>query len=561
MTAPMKAVKFKPLFRRLSVFIIFGLLASVITLSLVSSASSSSSGMSVTYERFDSLYHVGSLGIAHDMGQDTHDMHGVLSNLSNSSAFYYFSNATYNSTYSGESVKIEGSTFLYALTFGKVTSYSGNISIRLNQNGLLNVDSQIPQLIRVIVSTSGMSELVWAGLLMNGSSITTLSYVNETGTLTLVFINGTSLVNVTFPLKEGVAQYHENLDLVQATPKLIAQSTHEVEVQQNFPRRYAPEDDELTVGNSSVNSSTNYNTTLAYFNGSLVPALVWKGEGLALTDIGFGKLGVVGRSYFQFSTIEFFGVNGTVLGYVHDSFLSKEGSRQGIISSSYSSLVAGELKVVTGKVTPPKPEVETEVKVNGEPAVIIITNNGLAESTASVNLSHPVFVVEHGHGEGAHLVEVSINGTYQFFVVTPSGNVINVTPVKPANVTETVLNVSGGKYPAQRIVVQANGSIIFNVSVLKNQTVTVYKEVNGNLVALNSSNYFVVNGKLVVYDDPSNVYYAVYGAPSTTTSTTSTSTSPSSTGTSAGLGSLLPVVAIVVVILVIAGAVFFMKRK
>lgn len=204
--------------------------------------------------------------------------------------------------------------------------------------------SEIPQLIRLIVNTSGMTELVWAGFASSNSSITTQAYVNETGTLTLVFSNGTSLVNVTLPLALGNHEFSESLNLVQVTPTAIAHSTREVEVQQNFPRRYAPEEDELQVSNESVNATTNYNTTLAYFNGSLVPALVWKGEGFALMDLGFGKFGVSGNSYYQFSTIEFFGVNGTVLGYVHNSYLSKEGSRHGIVSNSFSSLVAGELK-------------------------------------------------------------------------------------------------------------------------------------------------------------------------------------------------------------------------
>lgn len=114
------------------------------------------------------------------------------------------------------------------------------------------------------------------------------------------------------------------------------------------------------------------------------------------------------------------------------------------------------------------------MRVHGIPVVVIVTDNGSAESTAYVNLTHPVYVVSHGHGEGAHLVEVSVNGTYQFFVVTPSGHVINVTPVRPENVTETVLNMSGAQYPAQRVVVNANGSIIFNITLLKKMNLSLY---------------------------------------------------------------------------------------
>ncbi len=430
-------------------------------MTLAENSNQTNQNVTITYERYDSVYYAG--GFLHVKG----DMNNRGFLGSNGSVYYYVSNVTYSSVYSGESVKVQASNSLYQLSPGEIKSYSGNITVSLTQGGLLTVSSQIPQVIRLVINTSGMEELAWAGFLEANASVSTTAYVNGTGTLTLVFSNGTSLTNVTVPLKVGQQKFSETLSLVQVTPNLIAHSTREVEVEQNFPRRYAPEYDEFQVSNSSVNSTASYNTTLAYFNGSLVPALVWKGEGLGIMDLGFGKFGVQGSIYHQFETVEFFGVNGTVLGYVHTAFLSREGSRQGIIANTFSSLMAGELKIVTGSVVPPKPEVEASVRVHGIPVVVIVTDNGSAESTAYVNLTHPVYVVSHGHGEGAHLVEVSVNGTYQFFVVTPSGHVINVTPVRPENVTETVLNMSGAQYPAQRVVVNANGSIIFNITLLK----------------------------------------------------------------------------------------------
>ncbi|MCY0851107.1 MAG: hypothetical protein OWQ55_10300, partial [Sulfuracidifex metallicus] len=255
-------IKMKKLLIPALALLMLGLFASIFAVSTISS--SDQSNLTVAYQRYDSVY---------DVGFSLHGIRG-LQDL-NGTVYYYVSNATYTSTYSGESVKVEGSSTLYQLSLGSIKTYKGNISVNLSQTGTLTVTSEIPQLIRLIVNTSGMTELVWAGFSSSNTSITTQAYVNETGTLTLVFSNGTSLVNVTLPLVVGNHEFSESLNLVQVTPTAVAHSTREVEVQQNFPRRYAPEEDELQVSNESVNATTNYNTTtLAYFNGSLVPALV-----------------------------------------------------------------------------------------------------------------------------------------------------------------------------------------------------------------------------------------------------------------------------------------------
>jgi hypothetical protein len=506
--------------------------------------------LTITYERFDSLYYVG--GLMMDNSNDPASL------LINNSIYYYVSNATYTSQYTGEDVQIQGSSTLYQLTVGSAREFQGNVTVSLTPDGRLMIVTQIPQLIRLIVNTSGMTELVWAGLLTGNGTIQTSTYVNGTGVLTLVFSNGTSLANITLPLKQGSFSYRESLTLNTIAANVMETFTREVEVQQNFPMRYEDQDEQATFGNTTLAKQAGYNTTVAYFNSSLVPALVWNGEGRGLMQLGFGRLEVTGESYFQFETIEFFGVNGTAIGYVHSAYLSKENSRNGLLFGSQSSLVAGELKIVTGSFIPPKPEVETEVEVKGNPAVIIITTNASAESTANVNISHPVFIQEHGKGHGAYLVELSVNGTEQFFVVTPSGHVINVTVVKPENV-----NVSGNQYPAQKIVVNANDSILFNVTLLKDERVVVFKVVNGTMVPLNSTNYFIVNGRLVVYDDPSNVYYAVYGvsSPSTTSSTTSTSSAPPSSPPSGGMNSAIYIGVGIVVVVAVVVAVFLLRKR
>jgi hypothetical protein len=113
--------------------------------------------LTITYQRFESLYYVG--GLMGEGGDSPTSLH------MNSSIYYYVSNATYTSQYTGEDVQIQGSSTLYKLTVGSMREFQGNVTVSLTPDGRLTVMTQIPQLIRLIVNTSGMTELVWAGLL------------------------------------------------------------------------------------------------------------------------------------------------------------------------------------------------------------------------------------------------------------------------------------------------------------------------------------------------------------------------------------------------------------
>ncbi|MEM4046687.1 MAG: hypothetical protein QXI65_03105 [Metallosphaera sp.] len=517
----------------------------------LSSAFSAQSQLTISYERYVSVFY-------------SNQLHRFHNDLVNASVYYYISNSTYTSSYLGHATDVASDVYLYQVVpSNELLTYNGTIKLDLNQNGSLTVVSQIPQLIRLVVNSSSIEELAWAGLLMNNQTIKTNVYVNGTGSITLVFINGSSLTNVTFPLKVGEQTFSDSLKLVKIYPSLISHSSEKIEVQQNFPRRYVPEHEEFAISNNTITSSANYNTTLAYLNGSLVPALVWKGEGLEMMGLGFDRFSVEGNSNYQFTTIEFFGVNGTSIGYIHVTFISKSGSREFLFNNSSSNLMAGEIKWVLGKTSIPSSSIKANIKVKDLPVIITITDNDSIESTAFVNVSHVVFANEHNYHNKAYLVEVSINGTYRFVLITKDGNIYNVSLAEPEAITITNVTIDNRAHVAQKVLINGSQNVVFNVSPLYNQSFVVYKQVNGTIEPLNSTNYFIIQNKIFIYDDPSNVYYIVYGVTPTSSTNSTGPQSVSSNNSQQGtpLNSDLVIYGIIILIVAVIVILVLFRRK
>jgi hypothetical protein len=182
---------------------------------------------------------------------------------------------------------------------------------------------------------------------------------------------------------------------------------------------------------------------------------------------------------------------------------------------------------VNGKVV--KPEFEGETTINGSPVVIMVGHNGEVMSTGNVTLSHEVYI----DGKAGAIAWIEVNGTTKTVVVFKDNTTANATVVKPEGVSHTNVTYQGALYNAVKVVVpNVSGVITFNVTV-NGSVVTVLKETSdGKLVALNSSDYFLANGRLVVVDDPTQTYYAVTGPATTTSSSVTTSTTTTSTQTS-----------------------------
>ncbi|MEM3203749.1 MAG: hypothetical protein QW232_05920 [Saccharolobus sp.] len=468
--------------------------------------------INVYYSRYESIYRSHNVGIINQVT-------------------YIVSSTVYNKTITDNthSFKITYNRTVYTLTFYSPKQIQGYINVTAYSNNTIKVLTNISNLIRVIVNSAGESELVWAGL--NQTNILTYAYINGSGKVILEFANGTSIVNETLNIKLGSTTSEKaTLTLLTFTVSSKSSTSGEITTTTQVPRRYSPLFMSTYYNGTEINSTAKgYLVSKAYFNGTLTPALIWKGEGLVPNMIGMSR----GSIEASFETIEFYGVNGTVLGYVHISALNGTTSiRLGGIQSN-TNIEFTELKIVTiNGIKPVHAEFTGYVYVNGQPVIIEANSEGNVSSTAIVNISHIVSV----NKEEAVLVEISINNTAKFIVLTKSNTTANVTIVKPINVSITTKSINGSIYKAQKVVVNvsSNKYILFNVSIIANGTIEVYKEINGTLVKLNSSNYFILNGKLEVFDDPSITYYIIYpttAVVNNTTTTTQSSTTTQSTAT------------------------------
>ncbi len=547
--------------RNVTWFLLGFLVLSLPFLVVSSATSPSSTTMHVLYERYGSIYHVTSSPLIQTVE-------------------YTVSAVTYNATVINEtgSTVITYNRTTYLLTFSNVVkNFTGEIDITVMSNMSLNVKTSIPNLIRVLVNSSGELSLVWAGI--NASEIDTFAYVNGTGYLLLQFANGSSITTVTVPIKvnETVSE-KVSLTLEEVSQEKVKTIvTGKTVVQFNVPRRYTPIFFTTEFNGTYSNSTSHgYIATMAYFNGSLTPALVWKGEGIALG--GFLR----GQMDFNFETIEFYGVNGTVLGYVHESTANSTVmltlGKISVSSFGYFS----EVKIITiNGVKPVKAEFIAHTYINGLPVVIAGNYSGNITSTANVILSHKV-VVNSTLGVLAYL---NVNSTVKVVVVIGTNSSYNVTLVKPEKVVITNITVNGKTYVSQEVYVNTTSqNIVFNVSVINNLTfVGVYKLVNGHLVELNSSNYFMLNGKIIVYDDPATEYYVVYSTPqqtttssSVTTVTTTTTTTPSTSMPITSSSSMiststttvksasnftLPIIIAIIIIIVVVALVMVRRRS
>lgn len=484
--------------------------------SMLPLATSSQPTIHVYYSRYDSVYSAGG-------------MKGMMFN--SNEVYYTVSSLTYNNTITGDNQALHATynRTTYLLTFSSMSTYSGEIKVITYTNNSISVYTNLPNLIRVIVYSGGEAQLVWAGISSsNNTNINTLAYINGSGLVTLEFANGTSISNVTLNVKlNSTVTKDVSLQLMKVSANISSTTSGQVSIQTQIPKRYSPIFMNVNYNGSSWSDTTGYTVTMAYFNGTITPALIWKGEGIGL---GMGVMGV-GRYIVSSEMIEFYGTNGTVLGYVH--IVNVNGSRTfsfGFINHKMSVEFSTVKIVQIEGIKPVHAEFVGTAYLQGNKVIIVANSKGNVSSTAYVNFTHPVSV----HGNAGVLVLISLNNTAKYVVVAKGNVTANVSVVKPNNVTNTTVNLHGKVYKAQEVVINVtSGYILFNVTIaVNNSAVTVYKEVNGELVQLNSSNYFVVNGKVVVFDDPSTTYYVVYQTGTQTSLTTQTSTSMSTTSTS-----------------------------
>ncbi|ARM74854.1 hypothetical protein [Acidianus manzaensis] len=464
-----------------------------------------------------------------------------------------------NETYIGNSshVEIKKYTTVYYLTSTGVEQISGTVNITISRNNSISIYSSLPYLSRVIVESSGITELAWSGLTTSSSTINTFAYTNSSSQIILQFLNGTSFTNISINIsKYGTftKQISVNLAKVKISNEIIYSTTEYLNVQ--LPRRYTPLVQSFYVNGTNISSQSNgYIVTKAYFNGSILPAIEWKGLGIGNNlDI----MEMRGSLDFNFTTLEFYGINGSVVGYVHNVYSYFSSPNISLFSRFIVNYESGETIIVyvSSDYVTSHPYNQVYFTYNGVPILVMQFNNSV-ESSANITIFHKVIV----NNEHANLINLRINST-SFYIVIINNQVHNVALVH-AIVKETNINISGKAYLAQKIEINQSGYVVFNVTALGN-AFTVFKIINNTYIKLNSTNYFEINGKIVVFDDPSNTYLVVYGYTSPSSSSSSSST-PQSVTSSISSTSSTPIsnyyyIAIIVII-ILAIVLIILRRK
>ena len=421
---------------------------------------------------------------------------------------YSYSSAFYTTT-SAQQEQITYSSYSYDVSVGSLTTFSGQIKVTVSQYNI-TVYSSIPQLARVLLIEPGLiKEVVWAGFTNTSATISGLAYFNSSAQLVLQYLNGSSFANITLSINHAKTSFSNTTSLllhkVNLTP--VGETQFTLSIYSTQPERYHA----FEFQYQGVPALANYNTSIAYFNGTYVPAMIWHTQISGLFSVDSFKLG----GNVEFTEIEFFGINGSVAGYIENHFFSNYVNTKGMFVQNTHYSVSSDLKIVIyPSVKVSQEKVSVIITISGMPVVIIITNNGGVESTGNVILYHQVYV-----NSSATLVLVNVVNGQGYVIVYQNGAAQPVNLVTPTSVTFTNVTLNGKSYTAQEVTVSGSGNIVFNVTMMKNETFAVFKQTSSGLVQLNPSNYFVYNGSIVVFDDPSTTYYIVYGySPSPSTS-------------------------------------------
>ncbi|MEM4086642.1 MAG: LPXTG cell wall anchor domain-containing protein [Saccharolobus sp.] len=427
----------------------------------------------------------------------------TLKTISNHTTYEY--SYTESSSSSTNEEEVTYNYYSFNVIEGSLENFSGKISVTVSPFNI-TVYSQIPQLARVILVEPGLiEELVWAGFLNSSGQVSGIAYFNSSATLILQYLNGTSFANVTLNISHG--QYTKSITLLLHKVNLTysREFTASFSFQYTQPERYQ----KMKYNFEGIESEAPYNTTILYYNNTYVPAMLWEGE-------GSGYVSISGNTYAQnaqFTTIEFFGINGSVLGYLTNSFTSSKGNiNVAFFNVSFDSM-SSYIKLVinpNAEYLKTKPQTTSMFNMNGNQVVVVISN-GKIESTANVNLYHQVVVVSP-----STLAYINVTNYGGYVVIFPNGTSEYVNLAKPTSMNTTNVTINGKSYYSQVVKINSNGYTVFNVSLAKNESVTVFEKTSNGMVQLNPSNYFIYNGHVIVFTDPSTTYYIVYGyTPST----------------------------------------------
>ena len=157
---------------------------------------------------------------------------------------------------------VNGSSIMatyYPYNFEATPTYVSGVASVYYSNFTLTINTTVPQLFAVLVSSGDFSAVVWSGLYLTPASVSVPAYVNGSGVAYLYFLNGSGFFVVKVPVLEGVTQtvpVSGYVYRVVSVGPVVYKKVGEVALQP--PNR---------VGSYG----------LLNVNGSLVPALIGKG--------------------------------------------------------------------------------------------------------------------------------------------------------------------------------------------------------------------------------------------------------------------------------------------
>jgi hypothetical protein len=464
---------------------------------------------------------------------ETYQRHGLVyssttSLLGSSQVNYQTSAGSYNGSATNGTVAIATTSYV-----GTVINQPGSIAVTVNseysaQNNMVhvNVSGNGGTILYASVEQDGESQIIWSGFSqINSTSSADLegfAYVNssESALLTLGFAGVSSIQNFSSTLGAS-ATVSASLPVIKFNE--VSNSTSNVDVIVELPTRYS----EVIIGGTIINASGTMIAPVASagvssYASMSYPDIVWQGH--LQSNISYDE--TLLPANMTSTTTEFFGANGTAAGYSQIINLYSNNSAQ--LSTGTTQLKSlGTSTLVVFAPQPASSESNSQttlIQIGGQP-VVVTSESGHLDSTASVEFQHPVMI----NGSTSTVVLLGTNSSNAAYVLISAYGSTNISVVQPTSMAQTTIGFNSKTYSATKVNVTATGDIIFNVT-SASPNVLVLKETATGLVELNSSNYWMTDGRVYVFDDPSTTYYILgaqlQGPTSAEASTGSTGQSP-----------------------------------
>jgi hypothetical protein len=495
--------------------------------------------------------------------------------LGTTTAQYQVSNGMYSGNAANESLSDQVINYI-GVSSGGNSSVSLTVSSSYTSNAVrASISGNGGTLLYVAVNQNAVEQVIWSGAAKINTtasvSVSGLAYVNTSASALLVLgfasVNGieasTTPLGVTSTISVGLPQF-----------AFTTRSSQNVtgDVLMTFPDRYRT----ISMGTASVNATGSVTTPVASVGAAAFlkanyPDMVWQGSGSASTTFN----GTTSTATTVSRTTEFFGTNGTVVGYAQEMSLQSSKSISVLGITSYLQIVASSTLVVSE--TQPTGGSSSNsaftIAVTGQKVVIQRNGTGTISSTATVESQRGVSV----NGSSDVLLLLNMNASNSYVLVNFSNNSSqSVTQTSPQSQKQTTITVGSKTYAATQVNVTATGNIVFNVTT-SFPSVVVFKTNATGTFQLNSANYWTAGGYVYVFDDPANTYYVANAgtaavtssavqtqtgqSTSTTSNHASTTTSPSSSTSNAGDLEAIAAIVVVVVLIAVGATVIAMRRR